>query len=84
MKQAEQTDDAGDVAVIGPTIEQTLTRHGVVRIGLLQLLARHAVPQRHGDRSEKALVVLLLVVLRVVDQVDLGILLALASTGSRL
>ena len=78
MEPAEQADQAADVVGMVAALDEALPRDARRSgSGLLQLLARDAVAERHRQRAEKPLVVVLAVVCGVVEQVDLRVLLAL-------
>jgi hypothetical protein len=77
VEPQEEPDHPGDVAVVGAALEQAASRLGPIRLGTLQRFARDPVADRVGERGQEALVVLLAMVLRVLDQVQLGVLLAL-------
>ena len=77
MEPAEQPDQAADVVGMVAALQEAAPRQRQVGLGLLQLLAGDAIAERHRQRAEEAQVVVLAVVQRVVEEVDLRVLLPL-------
>ena len=77
VEPSEQADQAVDVVGVIAALQEAAARDREVGVGPLQLLARDAIAERDRERLLEAPVVVLLVVLRVVEQIDLRVLLAL-------